>query len=114
MSDSHAGSGRSSAAATTTVDAQVFIRRYLAHAGTQLPGRSREDLLELARDALSFGLSRSGDDALLRLVDRDGQTTAVDVVSRDAPYIVESLSAELSRSGYPLENLLHPQIVAMR
>src|SRR5579875_712742 len=118
MTDSPAGAGsepeHGQATATTTVDADVFVRRYLAHAGTQLPGRPRERLLELARDALSFGTARRPDDVLLRLADVDATTTGIDVVTVDAPYIVESLTAELARSGHPVEHVLHPQIVASR
>jgi glutamate dehydrogenase len=50
----------------------------------------------------------------MRVFDLDANITAVDIVSVDAPYIVESLSAELERSGRPLERMLHPQIVAAR
>jgi glutamate dehydrogenase len=96
------------------VDAAVFARRYLAHAGSQLPGRPAEALTDFARDMLSFGMVRPWGQTLLRISDLDGQTTAVDIVSVDAPYIVESLWAELERAGRPPERVLHPQIVVAR
>ena len=40
--------------------------------------------------------------------------TAVDIVSDDAPYIVESLWAELERAEYAFDRLLHPQLVVDR
>src|SRR5579875_2289070 len=96
------------------VDAAVFTRRYLAHAGSQLPGRSGSELTELARAALEFGRVRPWGETLLRVHDVDGETTAVDIVSGDAPYIVESLWAELERTGRPPEHVLHPQLVVAR
>ena len=99
---------------TGVVDNAVFARRYLAHAGSQLPGRAAPALNDLARDALDFGRARAWGQSLLRVRDEDGQTTAVDVVSGDAPYIVESIQAELERVGHPAERVLHPQLVVSR
>ena len=99
---------------TGSVDAAVFARRYLAHAPTQLAGCTQSQLTDLARSALAFGESRPWGQNLLRVHDLDGETTAVDIVSIDAPYIVESLVAELRRSGRDLVRLLHPQLVVHR
>src|SRR3954466_14343452 len=96
------------------VDSTVFARRYLAHAGSQLPGLDQQALAELAHDALAFGLVRPWGQTLLRLKDRDAQTTGLDIVSADAPYIVESLLVELERAGRPPQRVLHPQIVLVR
>ncbi len=110
MTDTHAGTDTG----TGVVDSAVFARRYLAHAGSQLPGRPADALTELARGALAFGLVRPWGQTLLRVSDMDGETTAVDIVSGDAPYIVESLWAELERAARPPERVLHPQIVVVR
>jgi glutamate dehydrogenase len=96
------------------VDSAAFVRRYLAHAGSQLPGRSAEALAALAAGALEFGLVRPWGQTLLRVRDIDAELTAVDVVSADAPYLVESLMAELERAGRPAERVLHPQLVVVR
>jgi glutamate dehydrogenase len=99
------------------VDTAVFARRYLAHAGSQLPGRPGEVLAELASDTFEFGRVRPWGQSLLRVrnVRRgDGDVTAIDVISADAPYIVESLWAELERTGRPTDRVLHPQIVVAR
>jgi glutamate dehydrogenase len=114
MTDTHAGPDTGTQSGPATVDAAVFARRYLAHAGSQLAGRAGDSLAELARDALSFGTVRPWGQTLLRVVDLDGETTAVDIVSADAPYIVESLWAELERTDLHAERVLHPQIVVTR
>src|SRR5690348_8317895 len=103
MTDPHAGSETGAAAAasagTPGVDPAIFVRRYLSHAGTQMAGRSTEALNEIARTALEFGRTRPEGEILLRVADLDADTTAVEIVTRDAPYIVESLVAELVRSN---------------
>ncbi|HET8583210.1 MAG TPA: NAD-glutamate dehydrogenase [Jatrophihabitans sp.] len=109
MTDTQAGTESGSA-----VDSAVFTRRYLAHAGSQLPGRSSAALTELARAALEFGRLRPWGQTLIRVHDTDGDTTGIDMVSADAPYIVESLQAELARDGHPVERVLHPQLVVAR
>jgi glutamate dehydrogenase len=110
MTDTHAGTGT----AAGVIDSAAFARRYLAHAGSQLPGRDAELLAGLAQRALAFGLVRPWGQTLLRVHDLDAETTAVDIVSADAPYIVESLIAELERAGRPAERVLHPQLVVVR
>jgi glutamate dehydrogenase len=101
---------------TQTQDAlfDVFSRRFLAHAGSQLPGRAGSALTQLARDALAFGMSRKPEETLVRIVDLDGSTTALDIVTADAPYLVDSVRSELDRQGHPVERILHPQVVVSR
>ena len=96
------------------VDPQAFARRYLAHAGSQVPGRSASSLAELARTQLAFGRVRRADQTLIDAVDVDDDTTAIDVVTADAPFLVESVRAELDRAGTPIERVLHPQMVVRR
>src|SRR3954470_18815882 len=110
MTDTQAGAET----AAGLVDTAVFSRRYLAHAGSQLPGRSPAALHALARDAFEFGRLRPWGQTLLRVRDLDADTTAVDIISADAPYIIESLWAELARSGRHAEHVLHPQLVVAR
>jgi glutamate dehydrogenase len=92
----------------------VFTRRYLAHAPTQLPGRQQSALAELARAHFALGHRREPEEILVSIRDLDGSTTAIDIVTRDAPYLVDSITAELARSGHPVEHLLHPQLVVRR
>ncbi|MGH3471627.1 MAG: hypothetical protein ACRDPG_06240, partial [Nocardioidaceae bacterium] len=116
MTDTHADAGPDSGpdAATAAVDPAVFARRFLAHAGSQLAGRTGDTLTELATGMLAFGRARPWGQTLLRVTDLDAQTTAVDLVSADAPYIVESIWSELERSGRQPQRMLHPQIVVTR
>jgi glutamate dehydrogenase len=110
MTDTDAGTKPGAA----LLDSAVFARRFLAHAGSQLPGRSAEGLNELATDMLALGLVRPWGKTLMRIHDIDADTSVVDIISADAPYIVESIWAELERDGRPPERMLHPQIVVAR
>ena len=92
----------------------VFSHRYLAHASSQLPGRAASALTALARDSLAFGTTRRADETLIRILDVDASTTAVDIVTEDAPYLVDSVRAELDRLEHPVERVLHPQLVVRR
>ncbi len=96
------------------VMSEVFSHRYLAHAASQLPGRASSALAALARDNLAFGAIRRADQTLIRILDVDPSTTAIDLVTGDAPYLVDSVRAELDRLGHPVERVLHPQLVVTR
>jgi len=96
------------------VNEDVYLRRYLAHAATQLPGRQQPALIPLALSHLELGRVRQPGEILVRLRDLDGGRTAVDVVTADAPYLVDSASAELERTGHPVAHVLHPQLVVCR
>jgi len=98
----------------SSVDADVFAQRYLVHAVRQLPGRDSSTLTTLARDNLAFGGVRTAGQILLRVRDIDADTTAIAVVTGDAPYLVDSVRAELERCGNPVERILHPQLVVAR
>ena len=97
-----------------SVDPDVFARRYLAHATSQLPGRSGNALATLAEESLAFGAVRSDGQILLRIHDIDADTTAIEVITADAPYLVDSVRAELDRCGNPVARVLHPQLVVAR
>jgi len=75
----------------SSVDADVFAQRYLVHAVRQLPGRDSSTLTTLARDNLAFGGVRTAGQILLRVRDIDADTTAIAVVTGDAPYLVDSV-----------------------
>src|SRR6476661_7913784 len=76
-----------------SVNAEVFERRFLAHAASQLAGYDEDRLADLARDNLAFGMVRAPRETLLRIHDLDADTTAIDIVTADAPYLVDSLRA---------------------
>jgi glutamate dehydrogenase len=96
------------------VELDVFERRYLAHAASQLPGRDDEWLAQLARHHLAFGSVRGADETLLAVRNLGTETTVVDIATGDVPYLVDSLRAELERRSCPAERVLHPQIVVRR
>jgi glutamate dehydrogenase len=96
------------------IDLEAFRRRYLAHAARQLPGRTNRELSALAREHLELGVVRPGGETLIRSHNMDGDTSAIDIVTPDAPFLVDSIRAEFDRAGQPVSRLLHPQIVASR
>ncbi len=100
--------------AHNSVDEDAFNRRYLVHADTQMPGRDEDSLLALARDALQFGMVRRPDQTLLRVVELGSRRTAIDIVTKDVRYVVDSLRAEFARRGLHPEAVLHPQLVVAR
>jgi glutamate dehydrogenase len=99
---------------TEAVETDVFLRRYLVHAATQLPGRPATALNDIARSHLELGRHRAPGEILVRAGDLDGDTSALDIVADDAPYLIDSLRAELVRSMHTIENVLHPQMVVVR
>ena len=94
--------------------ATAFRRRYLERASTWLPDRSAAELDQLAADHLAFGLRRSPGEILVRVRSIDEQRSAVEVVTADAPYLVDSLQSELRVFGHPVQNILHPQLIVSR
>ncbi|MEO9139708.1 MAG: NAD-glutamate dehydrogenase [Jatrophihabitans sp.] len=109
MTDTHTGLTE-----TVAVDPAVFARRFLTHASTQLVGHSENAMAALAQSMFVFGALRPAGQTLLRVQDVEDSGTTVDIVSEDAPYIVESLWAKLERAGYGAQQLLHQQIVVTR
>ena len=92
----------------------TFHRRYLMRAAAQLPGRQSRELDEIAARHFEAGLVRQPDQIVLTAYDVDGATTGIDLVTKDAPYLLDSVSAELRRTGHRVEFILHPQIVVRR
>ncbi|MDT4984470.1 MAG: hypothetical protein QOF95_1960, partial [Pseudonocardiales bacterium] len=70
MTDTHPGTEIAG-----SVDPDVFARRYLAHATSQLPGRAGNALATLAEESLAFGAVRTDEQNLLRIHDLDPDTT---------------------------------------
>ncbi len=62
--------------------------------------------LELARQRLIGELKLE--------VTRDGERTAVLVVTDDMPFLVDSVTAAVSGAGYEVNLLAHPQVVVRR
>ena len=92
----------------------VFAGRYRQRAAAWLPNRTPAEVDELAADHFAFGRQRHPGQTLVRVRALDGQRSAVEVVTEDAPYLVDSLQTELKVSGHPLQNILHPQLIVRR
>jgi len=95
------------------VDHDIFTRRYLAQAGPILPESNAEELTGLAESALSFGSVRRPGEILVR-VQACPSGAALDIVTADVAYLVDSVRAELARAGYSSLQVLHPQLVVTR
>jgi glutamate dehydrogenase len=95
-------------------DYELFRRRFLMRAPTQLPGRQARELDEIAQRAYRAAEYRQVGEMKIAVYDLDGDRTAIDLATKDAPYLVDSVRAELERTGHLIEHLLHPQIVVRR
>ncbi len=96
------------------IDQDVFLRRYLIHAASQVPGRSPRDLAECANAHLALGHRRQPGELLITSGDYDSETTKIDIVTEDAPFLIDSIRAELDRVGATIHYILHPQLVVAR
>jgi len=95
-------------------DYPIFHRRYLMRAAGQLPGRQSRELDEIALRHYRLAERRQPGETVLSVHNLDGDRTAIDLATTDAPYLVDSVRAELGRTGHLIEHLLHPQIVLRR
>ncbi|MEO7286919.1 MAG: NAD-glutamate dehydrogenase [Jatrophihabitantaceae bacterium] len=104
-------------AADQTLRDEIFRRRYLLRAVTQLPGRPARVLDELAEDHLAAGERRRPGEIVIAIRQEDSsgdEVTVLDIVTVDAPYLMDSMRSELERTGHLIEHFLHPQIVVCR
>ncbi len=95
---------------------EQFLRQYYRRVPHEdLSGRSIEDLHFSALGMLNYlGQREAGTDKLRVYqpdLDADGWSsshTVIDVISDDRPFLVDSLSAELSRQEIPVHLVVHP------
>jgi len=103
------------------VELPSLVQRYYAHAGAgDLADRSPQELAGTALAHLSLAARRFPDEALVR-VTGPGEPgplsptgTAVQVVSADLPFVVDSITAELTRLGCGIASVLHPVLDVRR
>jgi len=101
---------------------QAFLRRYYWQAPVEdVLDRSSRELADVALAHHELALQRAQGTAVVRaatLSDDDGQTlgtrSVVQVVSEDMPFLVDSVTAELSRLGRRLHHVVHPILVVKR
>jgi glutamate dehydrogenase len=101
----------------------AFLRRYYRHVATEdVVSRRDEDIVGAAFSHREVAIDRPQGTARVRVttptVDRDGWTAdghgVVEVVADDMPFLVDSVTAELSRHGRAIQLVVHPQFVVRR
>ncbi len=102
-------------------DVRAFLRRYYRHiAAEDLVSRSPEDVLDAPLEHRELAGSRPQGTASVRVStpdsDDDGLPphSVVEVVCDDMPFLVDSVTAELSRHGRAIHLVIHPQLVVRR
>src|SRR4029453_7829505 len=99
----------------------VFIRRYYRHADPdELLGRAPADVAGAALSHYRLAARRPQGTAQVSVHNpaaADGWIspyTVVEVVTDDMPYLVDSVTMELSRLGRGIHGVIHPQLVVRR
>ena len=99
-------------------EAEAFVRSYYRRApAADLAGRELVDLYGAALAHWSFGRDRPDGDPLVRVYNPTFEQhgwqsphTAIEIVSDDMPFLVDSVSMELSRRELGIHVLVHPVI----
>jgi glutamate dehydrogenase len=102
--------------------AESFVRQYYHWVpSSDLAGRSEDDLYAVAIAVWELSGERRAHEAKVRVYntgqDGDGEAgayTCIDLVSDDMPFIVDSVTMELSRLGRTLGLVIHPVIRVRR
>jgi glutamate dehydrogenase len=94
----------------------AFLRRYYRHVVAEdLVDRRAEDVLAAALSHRSLAGSRPQGTATVRVTSPEGEShSLVEVVSDDMPFLVDSVTAELSRHDRAIHLVIHPQLVVRR
>src|SRR3954454_21373852 len=99
-------------------EAEAFVRAYYRGAPAEdLRGREPIDLYGAALSHWTFGRERAPGPALVRVYNPTFEQhgwqsphTAIDIVSTDMPFLVDSVNMELSRREAGIHVLVHPVI----
>jgi len=112
-----------SADMTGTTVSSGFLDRYYRHvAPDDLATRSPEDLMSAALSHRRLAESRPQGSIRVRVTTPEGDDndrslpapSVVEVVCDDMPFLVDSVTAELSRHGRPIRLVIHPQLAVRR
>ena len=104
-------------------DVVALLRRYYRHvAGEDVLGRKPEDLLAAALEHRKLAAHRPQGTVTVRVTtppdETDSRTlpppSVVEIVCDDMPFIVDSVTAELSRRGRAIHLVIHPLVVVRR
>src|SRR3954469_24697917 len=101
-------------------EAEAFVRQYYRRAPTaDLSGREALDLYGAALAHWTFGRDRAQGEAQVRVYNPTFEQhgwqsphTAVEIVSDDMPFLVDSVSMEFSRRELGIHVLVHPVVGA--
>ncbi len=96
--------------------AQGLVDAYFRHAGSaDIAGRTHAALARIVLGHWRLAWRRTAGTAHVA-VERDPEAAlgVLLVVVDDMPFLVDSVSAELTRRGYAIHGLLHPQLVVAR
>jgi glutamate dehydrogenase len=101
---------------------EAFARAYFHHLdGDDLSGRSAEDLLGALLSAWQFGAERTPGTMRLRVLSPSlaehgwsSRHTVIEVVNDDMPFLVDSVTMEISRQGLTMQLIVHPVLVVQR
>ena len=99
-------------------EAEAFVRKYYRRApAADLSGREAVDLYGAALAHWTFGRDRSEGEPRVRVYNPTFEQhgwqsphTAIDVVSDDMPFLVDSVSMEISRRELGIHVLVHPVV----
>ena len=92
---------------------------FASHASADLADRSPDDLAAAVASHVAAGMRRPPGEAVVRAVDRPisgagEQSSTVEVVAEDMPFLVESLTSALTRLGRGIHTVVHPRFAARR
>ena len=101
---------------------KAFARAYVQRIPDHYILRADQDqLCAHVRGMVDFAANRLGHEVLLRVynptLEEDGYTSqgsVVDIVTTDAPFLIDSMTMALTAGGYTVENLVHPVVGVVR
>ncbi|MEO6822930.1 MAG: NAD-glutamate dehydrogenase, partial [Candidatus Nanopelagicales bacterium] len=98
-----------------------LVERFYRHVAPEdLLGREPADIIAAVLELRALAASRPQGTAVVHAFNPDGAREAtssysvVDVVTDDMPFLVDSISAELTGAGFGVNLLVHPQYVVRR
>ena len=97
-------------AATSTGEDPAYVRRYLRHLDPgQVAGRSPDAVGDLAGHHRRAAERRATGESIVRVADG-----AIDIVTDDRPFLVDSVVGLLERTGLRPTLVIHPQLAVRR
>src|SRR5215217_5962106 len=102
--------------------AEEFVRQYYRWVAPEdLEGKSGLDLYGAALSHLNFGRLRRVGESKVRVFNPQFEVdgwqsthTALQIVTDDMPFLIDSVSIELSRRGFGIHSIIHPVITVRR